>query len=68
MCWPPSAVHFAPISFTSRQRECSRGHHRRPRMWRQSGGTIEVFCEFVGTGTPSRGSRIPQAEKRVVAC
>ena len=38
-------------------------------MWRQSGGTIEVFCEFVGTGGTFTGiARFLKAKDASIAC
>jgi cysteine synthase A len=40
-----------------------------PEMWRQSGGTIEVYCEFVGTGGTFAGvSRYLKSQNPGIAC
>ena len=38
-------------------------------LWRQSGGSVDVFCEFVGTGGTFTGiARFLKAKKRSIAC
>jgi cysteine synthase A len=40
-----------------------------PEMWRQSGGTIQVFCEFVGTGGTFGGiAQYLKSQSPTVAC
>jgi cysteine synthase A len=40
-----------------------------PEMWRQSGGTIQVFCEFVGTGGTFAGvTRYLKEQRPTVSC